>query len=203
MSYRHTRNSQRSAVTALSGQPLATVTTPSVTLVRPLTAEIAEKYASNPLHVVDSLHEFSALRVGIVGSGYIARGLALSLSAVSDIVVTKVLTRSDVNLRGESVWHDILTNSVDELIDNAELIVECTGDPLYGTDVLARVMAAGLPIVTMNTELQVTTGSYFARRGLISEAEGDQPGSLAALHEDVVQMGFQPLVYGNMKGFST
>ena len=85
--------------------------------------------------------------------------------------------------------------------DSAELIVECTGDPLYGTDILAQVVATGLPIVTMNTELQVTTGSYFARRGRISEAEGDQPGSLAALREDVIQMGFQPLVYGNMKGF--
>jgi predicted homoserine dehydrogenase-like protein len=53
----------------------------------------------------------------------------------------------------------------------------------------------------MDSELQVTTGSYFARLGFITEAEGDQPGSLAALRENVIQMGFKPLVYGNIKGF--
>ena len=36
---------------------------------------------------------------------------------------------------------------------------------------------------------------------MLTEAEGDQPGCLAALHEEAVAMGFAPLVYGNMKGF--
>jgi predicted homoserine dehydrogenase-like protein len=58
-----------------------------------------------------------------------------------------------------------------------------------------------LQVVTVNAELQVTTGSFLAGRGFLTEAEGDQPGSLAALHEDALQMGFQPLVYGNMKGY--
>jgi predicted homoserine dehydrogenase-like protein len=56
-------------------------------------------------------------------------------------------------------------------------------------------------VITMNAELQVTTGSYFARKGYITEAEGDQPGCLAALNQESRQMGFQPLVYGNVKGF--
>jgi len=56
-------------------------------------------------------------------------------------------------------------------------------------------------VVTINAELQVTTGSYLAGKGFLTEAEGDQPGSLAALHEEAVQMGFKPLVYGNMKGY--
>jgi predicted homoserine dehydrogenase-like protein len=94
-----------------------------------------------------------------------------------------------------------LTNSVDDLIEHADVCVECSGDALYGTDVLAPVMAAGLPVVTMDAELQVTTGSYFARRGMITEAEGDQPGCLAALRENALRMGFRPLVYGNIKGF--
>jgi predicted homoserine dehydrogenase-like protein len=34
-----------------------------------------------------------------------------------------------------------------------------------------------------------------------AEAEGDQPGSLAALHENVRLMGFRPLVLGNIKRF--
>ena len=62
-------------------------------------------------------------------------------------------------------------------------------------------MAASIPVVTMDAEVQVTTGSHFARKGLFTEAEGDQPGCLAALREEAVQMGFLPLVYGNIKGF--
>ncbi len=71
----------------------------------------------------------------------------------------------------------------------------------FGTEVIERAFEAGLPVVTVNAELQVTTGSYLSGKGLLTEAEGDQPGSLAALREDALQMGFQPLVYGNMKGY--
>ena len=53
----------------------------------------------------------------------------------------------------------------------------------------------------MNAEFHVTTGSYFAGKGIVTEAEGDQPGCLAALRENVMQMGFRPQVYGNVKGF--
>lgn len=54
----------------------------------------------------------------------------------------------------------------------------------------------------MDAELHVTTGSYLTRKpGLITEAEGDQPGCLAALKEEALAMGFQILAYGNIKGF--
>jgi predicted homoserine dehydrogenase-like protein len=67
--------------------------------------------------------------------------------------------------------------------------------------VVAACVDANLPVVTMDTEFHITCGSAFAGSGLVTEAEGDQPGSLAALHEDAVAMGFRPLVYGNLKGF--
>ena len=53
----------------------------------------------------------------------------------------------------------------------------------------------------MNSEFHVTVGSYFVDKGLVTEAEGDQPGVLAQLHEEAISMGFKPLVYGNIKGF--
>jgi predicted homoserine dehydrogenase-like protein len=53
----------------------------------------------------------------------------------------------------------------------------------------------------MNAELQVAAGSRLQRLGYLTEAEGDQPGSIAALRRDVVAMGFEPLVLGNVKGF--
>ena len=72
---------------------------------------------------------------------------------------------------------------------------------VYATNVLDQVLRASLPVITMDAELQVTTGPYLATLGYITEAEGDQPGCLAALNEEVIQMGFRPLVYGNIKGY--
>lgn len=143
----------------------------------------------------------NAKRIGIVGSGFIGKGLAKALQNQTDLIVTKVLTRSFIGERKDHPLHYLLTNSIQELIENSDLIVECSGDVFHGSDVINQAINAKLPVVTMNTELQVTTGSYFASRGFITEAEGDQPGSQAALHENVIQMGFEPLVYGNIKGF--
>ncbi|WP_417791066.1 NAD(P)-dependent oxidoreductase [Stutzerimonas xanthomarina] len=118
-----------------------------------------------------------------------------------DIEVSRVLTRRPLNSFTDFPLPERLTNSVDHLIDGADLIVECSGDVFHGTEVIERAFEAGLPVVTINAELQVTTGSYLAAKGFITEAEGDQPGSLAALHEEALMMGFKPLVYGNMKGY--
>jgi predicted homoserine dehydrogenase-like protein len=96
---------------------------------------------------------------------------------------------------------EIYTNSINELIDRSQLVVECAGDPIYGTDVVSSVLDASLPVVTMDAELQVTSGTYLSSKGYLTEAEGDQPGALAALHRDALAMGFMPLVYGNLKGF--
>lgn len=140
-------------------------------------------------------------RVGIAGSGYIARGLTAAIEAAPDMDVSCVLTRQDPASRTDFPRAGLLTTSLDRLIDEADVIVECSGDVLHATAVVDAALTAGLPVVTMDAEMQVTTGSYFVGRGILSEAEGDQPGCLAALAEEARQMGFEPLVYGNVKGF--
>ena len=142
-----------------------------------------------------------ASRVGVIGTGFIAKGFIMMLEERHDLVISKVLTRTNIGERTDFPKQDILTNSVDELISNSDVVVECSGDVIHATEVIDKTMTASLSVITMDSELQVTTGSYFARRGFITEAEGDQPGSLAALKENAVQMGFKPLVYGNIKGF--
>lgn len=141
-------------------------------------------------------------KIGVSGTGMIAHGFVrLIKKHYPDMEITRVLTRRPLSTLADFPLADVLTNSLDELIDHSDLIVECSGDVFHGTSVIERAFEAGLPVVTVNAELQVTTGSYLAGRGLLTEAEGDQPGSLAALREDALQMGFQPLVYGNMKGY--
>ncbi len=139
--------------------------------------------------------------VSICGSGFIARGLALALDGHPLIRLHKVLTRRPIESCAEFPRQDCLTRELDELLDGADVLVECSGDVLHATNVVNAAIERFVPVVTMNAEFQVTTGSAFAGNGYLTEAEGDQLGSLAALHREAVTMGFRPVVYGNLKGF--
>lgn len=140
------------------------------------------------------------LRLGVVGTGFIATQFMKSLDRHQGFRVGKVLTRRDPgDVKG--IPDDLLTQSIGDLVSGSDLVVECSGDPVWATEVIAAAVNEDRPVVTMNTEFHITTGSAFVGRGIVTEAEGDQPGCLAALHEDAVAMGFEPIVYGNMKGF--
>ena len=141
-------------------------------------------------------------RIGLVGTGFIASGFArLVHNHAPDLTLSAVLTRRPLGQPDGFPFTEKLTHSLQELLDKSDLIVECSGDVLHATSVIDTALRAGKPVVTMNSEFHVTTGSWFADKGLLTEAEGDQPGSIAALREEAVMMGFKPLVYGNMKGF--
>ena len=140
-------------------------------------------------------------RIGISGTGFIARQLLRALARTSDLEPTAVLSRRPVADLGDVPLAPMLTNAVADLVERCDLVVECSGDPIHTADVVAAAFGRGLPVVTMNTEFHVTCGSAFVGQGWLSEAEGDQPGCTAALARDVRAMGFTPLVYGNMKGF--
>jgi len=114
------------------------------------------------------LKEVKQYRVGIIGSGFIANGLAKLLLQHPDYILSGVLTRTDLSRR---------------------------------TDFIKPILKADIPVVTMNSEFHVTTGSYFVDKGLVTEAEGDQPGVEAILHEEALAMGFKPVAYVNIKGF--
>lgn len=141
-------------------------------------------------------------RIGIVGTGFIARGLMLALRYHPNLRVSRVLTRRNPDGVGDfPVDKKLITQNIEEVIKDSDLVVECSGDVIHGTEMAESVLKAGLPVVTMNSELQVVSGTQLAKLGTFVEAEGDQPGSLAALDIEVRDMGFQPIVYGNIKRF--
>jgi predicted homoserine dehydrogenase-like protein len=140
------------------------------------------------------------LRLGVVGTGFIASGLLAVCASRMDMRVTGMLTRRAPS-QVRSARPELLTQSVDELVEGADVIVECSGTVRHATEVVAAAVAAGKPVVTMNSEFHVTVGSHFAGAGLVTEAEGDQSGSLAALAEEARAMGFVPRIFGNTKGF--
>ncbi len=140
-------------------------------------------------------------QIGLIGTGWTARHFLMSLDRQPGLVASRVLTRRPVDQVRDFPRPDLLTNSLSEVIDHADVIVECSGDPIHATDVVDAAFKAGLPVVTMNAEFHITAGSRFVGRGLLTEASGDQPGVLALLAREARSYGFEPLVYGNMKGF--
>lgn len=147
------------------------------------------------------MFDYPSARLGIVGTGFVSTGLSLVLKQHHGLTVSRVLTRRPDSKPIAHPHADLITRSISELIDHSDLIVECSGDVLHATEVIDQCVRAGKPVVSMNAEFHVTAGSYFVGKGLVTEAEGDQPGCLAALREEAIEMGFKPLVYGNTKGF--
>jgi len=141
------------------------------------------------------------IQVGIVGTGYIARGLAKLINNRADMEISHILTRRDGNIEDLGVPPALVTKSLKKLLDNADIVVVSTGDPIYSTEVIDLAFQYGTKVVTMDADTHVVSGSWLSQRGQITESEGDQPGCLAALREEIVDMGFTPLVYGNIKGY--
>ncbi len=142
-----------------------------------------------------------AIRVAVVGTGFVSRHFVLGAERHPDLTVVKVLTRRRPADCADHPRPDLLTNALDEALEACDVLLECTGDPLHATVVIDRALRAGRPVVTMNAEFHITAGSWFAGRGLVTEAAGDQPGCQAELAEEARALGFEPVVYGNLKGF--
>lgn len=143
-----------------------------------------------------------AVRVGIAGTGFIARRLVAFLSSQPDFVVSVILTRRPVSKCAQFLRAELLTNEVDALIDRSDIVLECSGDAVHAANVLLPAGEAGRQLVTMNAEAQVTIGSALIQRGFaLTEGHGDQPGCFAQLDREIREFGFTPVAYVNLKGF--
>lgn len=140
----------------------------------------------------------SRAKIGIIGTGFIGTGLSKVIGQLEDMTVSCVLTQRNLD---ELPQEGKFTNSVQELIDKSQIVVECNGNPIYATEIVQKVMQADIPVVTMDAELHITSGSFLSTKGFITEADGDQPGALASFNRYLTGIGFKPLVYGNLKGF--
>ena len=140
-------------------------------------------------------------RIGLIGTGFIGSGLARLIKSSPDFELSNILTRRDsADINGFNAG--VVTNSINKLVDNADIVFESSGDVVYATEVVLAATNAQKKVITINSEFHVTTGSFFTRRGdFVTDADGDQPGCLARLNQDVVGMGFKPMAYVNIKGF--
>jgi predicted homoserine dehydrogenase-like protein len=170
------------------------------------------------------------IRVGMVGAGFMARGVALQMLAFTrgmelvaianrtlagaerayreagverPRVVETVAALEEAIARGErAVTDDALLLCRAEGID---CIVEVTGAVEFGAHVVMEAIAHGKHVVTMNAELDGTVGSILKvhadRAGVVlTGSDGDQPGVIMNLYRFVKGLGVRPVLCGNIKG---
>jgi predicted homoserine dehydrogenase-like protein len=169
------------------------------------------------------------IRVGIVGAGFMAQGLANQIAnSVPGMRLVAVAGR-----RLERAAHVVdyaglestEVGSVDALeaviarggtaittdalllcrSPGVDVIVEATGAVEYATHVVLEAFAHGKDVVLMNAELDATIGPILHVRAreagvIMSACDGDEPGVQMNLVRWVRGLGLVPRVVGNVKG---
>lgn len=170
------------------------------------------------------------IRVGMIGAGYMGRGLARSIDSTDGMILSAIANRTLANARraySELGLTDVSvadgTMDVERAVflgapcittdpyaltkaGNIDVIVEVTGNVEYGARVVTSAIKWGKHVVLMNAELDATLGPLLKvkadKAGVVyTGCDGDQPGVLVNLWRYVRQLGCTPLVLGNIKGF--
>jgi len=173
--------------------------------------------------------ENKPIRVGLVGSGFAARGFMLQMLTFIKgmrLVAVSNRTRSyalqgfeqanyanykDVKNSKElektiEMGKTALTNDPFLLTDSKKIdvIVEATGEVEFGSQVILRAIENNKHVVLINAELDSTLGPILkvkadAKGVMYTQADGDQPAALMNLCRQVKGWGFKPVMVGNIK----
>jgi predicted homoserine dehydrogenase-like protein len=170
------------------------------------------------------------VRVGMIGAGFMARGIAnsiinsvpgMSLAAISNRTLDRAVRAYTEAGSGDVRSVDSVTALEDAIrvgrpavtdnpfllceADNIDCLLDVTGALEFGAQVTLAGIRNGKNMVSMNAELDGTVGPllqrYAKKAGVIfSGSDGDQPGVQMNLFRFVRSIGLTPLVCGNIKG---
>ncbi|PRY54590.1 putative homoserine dehydrogenase-like protein [Arcticibacter pallidicorallinus] len=170
------------------------------------------------------------VRVGMVGAGFMGRGIALQISQfVPGMVLVAIANRTVDNARRAYVEAGIsdidtvstreeleanIRNSVVSITDDAMLIcqaegidavIEVTGAVEFGAKVALTAIRNKKHIILMDAEVDGTVGPilkvYADQEGVVfTNVDGDQPGVEMNLYRFVKSLGVKPVLCGNIKG---
>ncbi|MCK6370006.1 MAG: NAD(P)-dependent oxidoreductase [Gammaproteobacteria bacterium] len=175
--------------------------------------------------------EGNPIRVGMVGAGYMARGIALQiLTAMPGIRLVAIANRSLA--QAERAYADAGAEVSGAVSSGAELeeairrgryvvtddpmllcrsgqieaIVETTGEVEFGSQVALEALTNGKHLVLMNAEVDASVGPilkvYADCAGVVyTYTDGDEPGVAMDLLRFVDSMGYRPVLTGQIKGF--
>ena len=167
--------------------------------------------------------------IAIVGAGYVGTGvvhaIAQSPGMRPALVVNRNTDRATAALTAFGFSVDDIVVSDDRIqIEQAiasgrpavttdasmltdlpiRVVVEATGALDYGTNTILSVLDSGRNVVSFNAECDALLGWLFHQRAraagvIYTIADGDQPGVLFRLKQEVEGMGFKPTAYLNCK----
>lgn len=146
---------------------------------------VCAAFAKNPQHAIQA---FAACGVPRENIALVEDAQGLATAERSQ----KCIVSNDIRLIG--------------CLKKTDVVFEATGSVLAGAEAGLAAISAGIHFVTVNSEADATIGLGLAalarKRGIVySNSDGDQPGCLARLIDQVSMMGFRPRVAGNCKGF--
>jgi predicted homoserine dehydrogenase-like protein len=170
------------------------------------------------------------IRVGMVGAGFMARGIALQLtgavpgvrlvaisnrridgakSAYSGAGVSEIETVENVAALDDAIGRGKYSVTQDPMLlceaESIDVIIEVTGNVEFSSHVAMAAIRNRKHLILMNAELDGTVGPilkvYADRAGIvITNADGDQPGVIMNLYRFVKGMAVTPVLCGNIKG---
>ncbi len=170
------------------------------------------------------------IRVGMVGAGAMARGVARQIARhVPGMVFSVICNRTPE--RAEALCQEVgianakhtddpqsmsrrireggcaITDDYAMLCESedVDVVLEMTGHVEYGAHVALRSFASGKPFVSMNAELDATVGPVLKNKAdeagvLYTVTDGDQPGVEMNLYRFAKGLGGRPVLCGNIKG---
>jgi predicted homoserine dehydrogenase-like protein len=171
------------------------------------------------------------VRVGMVGAGYMARGIALQiLTAMPGIRLVAIANRTLAQAEraytdaGAEVSAAVTGGAeLDQAIRNGryvvtddpmllcragqiEAIIETTGEVEFGSQVALEAIRNGKHVILMNAEVDASVGPILKvhadRAGVVyTYTDGDEPGVAMNLFRFVDSMGYRPVLTGQIKGF--
>jgi len=173
--------------------------------------------------------EGKPIKVGMVGAGFMGRGIARQLAATPGLRLAALANRrvekavhayaeagqpSPKHVESVRELEDAVANGLPAVTDDAlmlcraeglDAIVEVTGTVEHAALVTLEAVAHGKHVVLMNAEVDGTVGpilkTYADRAGVVlTNSDGDQPGVQMNLYRFVQGIGAKPVLSGNIKG---
>jgi predicted homoserine dehydrogenase-like protein len=170
------------------------------------------------------------IRVGMVGAGFMGRGIALQIETATPGmrlvgIANRTVEKAEEAYRAAGREDLVRADSREEIeravargrpavtddavalaqADGVDAVIEVTGAVELGARVALAAIEAGKHLILMNAELDGTVGpvlkTYADRAGVAyTNADGDQPGVELNLFRFVRGIGVRPVLCGNIKG---
>lgn len=170
------------------------------------------------------------IRVGMVGAGFMGRGIALQIAtAVPGMRLVAIANRnieaarrayeeaghSEIREAGSpralsaAIEADVPAITEDwQLLcrdPRIDVVVEATGSIDYAAAVILSAIENGKHVALMNAELDATVGPLLKRKAdaagvVYTNVDGDQPGVILNQYRFVKGIGLRPVLCGNIKG---